>query len=146
VFQVLVSIQGLVLVREPWYLEPGFEKQRGTAEAALASDLYSERTYVLARGFIRRALEGPRFSGGLAEPLAHYYFGPAKRLQLVVDQARDVVRRSDAEPTPEASEREREREKAGGIVQLTKGSLIPLKRTLANLERLLEAGKPAWSS
>lgn len=30
--QVLVSIQGLVLVKEPWFCEPAYEKLRGTEE------------------------------------------------------------------------------------------------------------------
>jgi len=32
ILQVLISIQGLVLVEEPFYNEPGFEKQIGTED------------------------------------------------------------------------------------------------------------------
>ena len=40
ILQVLISIQGLVLVEEPFYNEPGFEKQIGTEDGrgALAID------------------------------------------------------------------------------------------------------------
>lgn len=36
----LVSIQGLVLVREPYFCEPSFERMRGTEEGTLNSRLY----------------------------------------------------------------------------------------------------------
>lgn len=35
--QMCVSIQGLVLIREPYFNEPGFEKMRGTEEATINS-------------------------------------------------------------------------------------------------------------
>lgn len=33
--QAFVSIQGLVLVKEPWFCEPAFDKLRGTEEGAI---------------------------------------------------------------------------------------------------------------
>lgn len=38
--QIFVSIQGLVLVREPYFTEPAFEKLRGTKEARVSSRQY----------------------------------------------------------------------------------------------------------
>ena len=32
ILQALVSIQGLVLVKEPWFCEPAYDKLRGTEE------------------------------------------------------------------------------------------------------------------
>ncbi|XP_041363558.1 (E3-independent) E2 ubiquitin-conjugating enzyme UBE2O-like [Gigantopelta aegis] len=40
--QVLISIQGLILVSEPYYNEAGYEKQRGTTQAAENSRMYNE--------------------------------------------------------------------------------------------------------
>lgn len=34
-FQVFLSIQGLVLVKEPWFCEPAYEKLRGTVEGTV---------------------------------------------------------------------------------------------------------------
>ncbi|KAJ2957771.1 hypothetical protein NUW54_g14576 [Trametes sanguinea] len=48
--QALVSIQGLVLVKEPWFCEPAYEKLRGTEDGIVNSRLYSEKAYVLSRG------------------------------------------------------------------------------------------------
>ncbi len=40
--QVLVSIQSLILVAEPWFNEPGYERTRGTPEGDAASSGYNE--------------------------------------------------------------------------------------------------------
>mmetsp|Transcript_24586 Transcript_24586/g.79460 ORF Transcript_24586/g.79460 Transcript_24586/m.79460 type:complete len:1163 (+) Transcript_24586:1348-4836(+) len=39
--QILLSIVAEILVRDPWYNEPGREGQRGTREAGVASDLFN---------------------------------------------------------------------------------------------------------
>lgn len=47
ILQVLVSIQGLVLVSEPYYNEAGYEKQMGTLEGRHNSKQYNESTLLL---------------------------------------------------------------------------------------------------
>jgi len=48
ILQLIVSIQGLLLgTPEPYYLEAGYEKQRGTAHGARSSRLYNESAYLL---------------------------------------------------------------------------------------------------
>jgi ubiquitin-conjugating enzyme E2 O len=44
--QVLVSIQGLILNKEPYYNEPGFEKLRGDREGEENSKKYNEMAVV----------------------------------------------------------------------------------------------------
>ncbi|GAB1603350.1 (E3-independent) E2 ubiquitin-conjugating enzyme UBE2O-like [Argonauta hians] len=44
--QVLVSIQGLILVCEPYYNEAGYEKQRGTQQGVENSRMYNEMAIV----------------------------------------------------------------------------------------------------
>lgn len=46
--QLLVSLQGLVLVDKPYYNEPGNEKHSGTAEGELQARLYNENARLLA--------------------------------------------------------------------------------------------------
>ncbi|KAF7505130.1 hypothetical protein GJ744_001196 [Endocarpon pusillum] len=59
--QVLLSLMGLVLVKRPFYNEAGFEGYEGEGAYQVESLLYSEKAYVLARGFVRFALvEGVR--------------------------------------------------------------------------------------
>lgn len=45
--QVIMSLQALVLVEEPYYNEPGYEKLKGTAEGSRNSRLYSENAFIL---------------------------------------------------------------------------------------------------
>lgn len=43
--QVLVSIQSLILVGEPYFNEPGFERSRGTPAATHSSKEYNSNIY-----------------------------------------------------------------------------------------------------
>lgn len=45
IFQVLVSIQSLILVGEPYFNEPGFERSRGTPAATHSSKEYNSNIY-----------------------------------------------------------------------------------------------------
>ncbi|KAL4268073.1 UBC core domain-containing protein [Pleurotus pulmonarius] len=125
--QAFVSIQGLVLVKEPWYCEPGFEKMRGTDDATMNSRLYSEKAYVLTRAFVRRALETP--PGGLESELRWMYFD-CGRLKKVILQARSHINVSQAHG---------EQDPLAAIPRLTTGGIILLERTLSKLEALQEA-------
>ena len=40
--QVLMSIQALILVEEPYYNEPGYEEMRGTPEGDREVELYNK--------------------------------------------------------------------------------------------------------
>ena len=48
--QVLVSIQGLVLVHDPWFNEPGYEAQRGSPSGKASSEKYNKQI----RGYTMR--------------------------------------------------------------------------------------------
>lgn len=47
-WQVLVSVQGLVLVPLPYFNEAGYEKQRGTAEGERNALVYNESAFLLS--------------------------------------------------------------------------------------------------
>jgi len=69
--QVVVSVQGLVLVPEPYYNEAGYEKQAGTDEGAKNSRLYSESAFLLCARTARALLARPPAGfGGLVR--SHY--------------------------------------------------------------------------
>ena len=58
--QLLVSIQGLILVREPYYNEAGYERQRGTQEGAENSRTYNEMAVLkLVQSMTRLVLNPP---------------------------------------------------------------------------------------
>lgn len=45
--QVVVSIQGLILVPKPYFNEAGFEKQSGSQEGEQNAVLYNEQAFLL---------------------------------------------------------------------------------------------------
>ncbi|KAI0319861.1 hypothetical protein OF83DRAFT_1275465 [Amylostereum chailletii] len=134
--QALVSIQGLVLVKEPWFCEPAYDKLRGTEEGIVNSRLYNEKAYVLSRGFVRRALEIPL--GSLETEITWLYHKKGK-LAKVLQDARALIEKSRASHASAGSTvPEEDRERA--IPRLTGGGIITLERTLAKLEALTKAG------
>ncbi|KAI0751129.1 hypothetical protein C8Q80DRAFT_1155693 [Daedaleopsis nitida] len=137
--QALVSIQGLVLVKEPWFCEPAYEKLRGTEDGIVNSRLYSEKAYVLSRGFVRRALEIPL--GGLESELSWFYYTNGK-LKKVLDDARALIEKSRTSKENAATEADREL----AVPRLSGGGIITLDRVLAKLQGLLDARRSSESS
>ncbi|KDQ63442.1 hypothetical protein JAAARDRAFT_169262 [Jaapia argillacea MUCL 33604] len=132
--QVLVSIQALVLVKEPWFCEPAYEKLRGTEEGIVNSRLYSEKAFVLSRGFVRRALEIPL---GSLESEIHWLYYKSDRLAKVLQDSRALIAKSKAMPEDALVDGEL------AVPRLTAGGIIMLERTLHKLQALLDAHIPA---
>ncbi|KAG5653348.1 hypothetical protein H0H81_000970 [Sphagnurus paluster] len=128
--QAFVSIQGLVLVKEPWFCEPAYDKLRGTEEGIVNSRLYNEKAYVLSRAFIRRALEFPL--GGLDHEVKWLYY-ENRRLEKVLRDARGLVEKSRA--APESKETDQDL----AVPRLTVGGIITLERTLNKLQVLFDS-------
>jgi ubiquitin-conjugating enzyme E2 O len=58
--QVVLSIQGLILgVKEPYYLEAGYDKHRGTPEGEANSLVYNERSFLLSVQQMKKLIEHP---------------------------------------------------------------------------------------
>ncbi|KAG5647587.1 hypothetical protein DXG03_008940 [Asterophora parasitica] len=127
--QAFVSIQGLVLVKEPWFCEPAYDKLRGTEEGIVNSRLYNEKAYVLSRAFVRRALEIPL--GGLEDEVKWLYY-QNRRLEKVLRDARALVEKS----LPSSSSDENLNDRDLAVPRLTAGGIITLERTLNRLQIL----------
>jgi len=145
--QAFVSIQGLVLVKEPWFCEPAFDKLRGTEEGTINrraclpwffflqltcfdySRLYNEKAFVLSRGFVRRSLEIPL--GGLEKEIEWLYYTNGG-LQKVLRDSRRLIEVSKAQPdvSPEDADL--------AVPRLTEGGIITLERTLQKLQALYD--------
>ncbi|KAF2429415.1 hypothetical protein EJ08DRAFT_688371 [Tothia fuscella] len=129
ILQVLVSIMGLVLVKEPYYNEAGFEVRAGLADAAVPSQLYSERTYFRSRGFITHALTNE--IGGFADVIQWVYVseeGEAPRLlDKAVEAAREIL---------EKGMEGRGVVGRGGLSRMSKGALVMLGREVKALEEV----------
>ncbi|KAI5821494.1 hypothetical protein BZA77DRAFT_289264 [Pyronema omphalodes] len=147
ILQLLVSLMGLVLVREPWYNEAGYNIYEGSEQVALNSQLYSERAYILARGFVKHVLQTP--VQGFESVIEWLYLPPgcgtvkheedgeelgpgSSLLNEVVMSAKEVVRRSEGSTVLTAEET------TNGIGKVSKGALALLKRHLSVLEAILE--------
>ena len=96
----------------------------------VVSRLYSEKAYVLSRGFVRRALEIPL--GGLEKELHWFYYTKGK-LAKVLNDARALIEKSKS--TKEETEADREL----AVPRLTGGGIIALERTLTKLQTLLDS-------
>ncbi|KAI5797793.1 hypothetical protein EDC01DRAFT_651340 [Geopyxis carbonaria] len=145
VLQLLVSLMGLVLVREPWYNEAGFNVYEGSKEASLSSQLYSEKAFILARGFVEHALRYkiPGFEDVIDwlyiasnddNSESTFQSGP-QLLKAVVTKAREVISRSESKEIITVNDT------ADGVGRVSQGALVLLRRNLRNLEAILEAKK-----
>ncbi|KAF9359745.1 hypothetical protein BGX26_011518 [Mortierella sp. AD094] len=93
ILQLLISLQGLVLVPEPYYNEAGFEKFIGTQEAARNSELYNEKVYLLSLRTIQTILNNP--PAPFQNEVRHFYFSQGKLEQTVIEGL-ELVARSEA--------------------------------------------------
>jgi ubiquitin-conjugating enzyme E2 O len=115
-----------------WFCEPAYEKLRNTQEGLVNSRLYSEKAYVLSRGFVRRALEIPL--QGLESEISWLYYEQG-RLQTVIRAARALIDNSGASEADDEQAVASDR----AVPRLTAGGALMLSRTLVKLELLLEA-------
>ncbi|KAK8195849.1 hypothetical protein M8818_007000 [Zalaria obscura] len=137
ILQLLVSILGLVLVKEPYFNEAGYEPLQTLSSSRLASTVYTERTYLRARAFLLYAVSGlwhiPTLTPGLngvIDVLQWLYrteTGPML-LKKAVESGNAIVSISES---TEAREDQRD-----GLRLVSKGACLPLKRVLARLEGL----------
>lgn len=126
--QVLVSIMGLVLVKDPYYNEAGYDVHRQAQETRPSSALYTERSYFRTRAFIVHALT--KDVAPFAEELRYLYrsgSGDAPRLlDKAIEAAKAVLGRS-------AQDDGQERD---GLRRISLGATVMLKREVDKLEEL----------
>lgn len=143
VLQVLVSLLGLVLVREPYFNEAGYEHLAGLESSRLPSALYNERTYLRARAFILHALRSstpqgvsPAGTEGVVDVISWLYIakGGPQLLAKAVNALASILDRSEG-----VADVQRD-----GLNAVTKGACVPLRRMLSALRALDQArGSPA---
>jgi ubiquitin-conjugating enzyme E2 O len=127
ILQVLVSILGLVLVREPYYNEAGYESRVGSEDAKVPSQLYSERTYFRSRAFITHALRnGVEGFDDLLKWLYHSQETSAPQLlEKSIDAARELIEAGEGGVDIRA-----------GLKKMSRGAIIMLERQLRDLEQV----------
>lgn len=132
--QVVVSLLGLVLVREPYYNEAGYEVLVGHEASKRSSTLYSERVYTRAKGFLITALTNLDSTSGLKglEDVIRWTYldhGGPKLLDEMIREVEKVLERSDGT------------QEADGLNIMSKGACIPLRRVLERLHGLAAASQ-----
>ncbi|GAA6046874.1 hypothetical protein JCM3770_005687 [Rhodotorula araucariae] len=149
ILQVFISIQGLIMVENPYFTEPGFEKQIGTPEGTAASELYNERTLVLTRAFVKRACEYPPTS--FSREIAAYFFDglpgtSGGALAAIIEQSNKLLAESEAWLAAHEGDADGDEHKPpqSAVVPsqrvLTEGAGLSLRRTVKALEELVKRG------
>jgi ubiquitin-protein ligase len=131
--QVFISLQALVLVREPFYNEAGFEALKEAGGDPAPSGMYSERAYLLSRMHVLSLLErsgvvpssAPPDVTEFTEELRWYYLSECDGLSQVIQRADSLVNEGIKEEEFCISTISK-----GGRVLLNK-SLVPLKQILS---------------
>lgn len=78
--RVLLSLQGLVFVEEPYYNEAGYSRQRGTEEGGMNSRMYNESAFLLCMRHIIYSLRVGGVPEDCADVAALHYGRVGKRI------------------------------------------------------------------
>jgi ubiquitin-conjugating enzyme E2 O len=137
VLRVLLSLQAMVFVEEPYYNEAGYEKQMGTSAGETNSRLYNESTFLLSTRHLISTLRPGGAPQDFLEFVRWHYtlLGHAilKRCeQLLGDGARSAVAAGSAETSGSSTAPRRQISQAGG-------SSVGFKRSLGNLVPKLQS-------
>lgn len=135
--QVIVSLLGLVLVREPYFNEAGYEPLAGLESSRRPSVLYNERTFLRSCGFLISAVAAVKQDPPSTLPGLHALHdeirwlytdarGP-KLLTTALSKVEKVLQNSDKE----------EKVEPDGAAVMSKGACIPLRRVLDRLRSLM---------
>ncbi|UZJ51118.1 hypothetical protein CBS101457_000438 [Exobasidium rhododendri] len=125
--QILVSVKALVLVVEPYFTEPGYERLMYTEAGRRNSQLYSERAFVLSRRFILHAIK-TGVEGFQEELQATYYRGG--RLTHSIEKIQELI---------DLQEAGREESSENTLLKITKGGKALLLQIMSQLQVLQRA-------
>ncbi|KAJ9610811.1 hypothetical protein H2200_005588 [Cladophialophora chaetospira] len=147
ILQLLVSLQGLVFVNKPFYNEAGFEGLENDPAYRREAEQYSEKAFVMARGFVKYALLRP--PGGLEDILAWLYLphDPSRPdmslLAMIIKQGELLLERSDkARAAQDESLLDAAGEKGDAtkvfLKPLSRGASVMLQRSVKELQAQLD--------
>ncbi len=147
ILQLLVSLQGLVFVNKPFYNEAGFEGYENDRAYTRESEQYSEKAFVMARGFVKYALLRP--PGGLEDILAWLFLphDPSQPqhslLATVIKKGKLLLEKSEeARAAQDDSLLDAAGEKGDDtkvfLKPLSRGASVMLKRSIGELQAQLD--------
>ena len=145
ILQILVSLQGLVLVQKPFYNEAGFEEAEKEGGYKNESAQYSEKAFVMARSFVNHALQLPPV--GVGDVLAWLYLphdGRDGLVHTIVARGSRIIarcedaRKSDPDTVVDGEGKESDTTKAF-LRPLSRGAVVMLKRVTGQMKAAIEA-------
>lgn len=146
ILQLLISLQGLVFVKKPFYNEAGFEGYENDRAYTRESEQYSEKAFVMARAFVKYALFRP--PGGLEDILSWLYLphDPTKPMNsllgTIIERGNLLLRKSEeAKSANDDSlvDSKGEKDDATNVFlkPLSRGAAVMLKRSIVELQTQL---------
>lgn len=147
ILQLLISLQGLVFVKKPFYNEAGFEGYENDRAYTRESEQYSEKAFVMARTFVKYALIRP--PGGLEDVLSWLYLphDPTKPMNsllgTIIERGNLLLKKSEeAKSTNDESLVDAKGEKDDAtkvfLKPLSRGAAVMLKRSIVELQTQLD--------
>jgi ubiquitin-conjugating enzyme E2 O len=128
-YQVLLSIQSLVLVKEPYYNEAGYDVLVGSDEAVVPSRQYSEWVYFNSREYIRHMMD---YNYEPFNEVADWLYksndpDAPKLLPRSIEAIKDILGFEG-----------RKQQLRGSLMSVSKGALPRFRRSLAMLQTLAD--------
>lgn len=132
--QLFVSIQGLILVREPYFNEAGYMNQRGTPEGLENSRLYNEMAVVKLVQSMNQMLANPpeAFASEIRDHIKITSGAFTSRLKEWIRISEDFT----ADPS-DLKKEEAARKSDFPLLPASKGFCLSLKKALADFEKTL---------
>lgn len=128
--RVLLSLQALVFVEDPYYNEAGYSKQRGTQEGRHNSRMYNESAFLLCLRYVIQTLKKGGVPEDCAEVAAAHYRSAGPR---ILERCRQLTQSEDAMLTPANS-----RSGEGGRQDQKPYSSAGFRKSLAQLMQPLQ--------
>lgn len=143
ILQILVSLQGLVFVKNPFYNEAGFEGYEDDERYIHEAEQYNEKAFVMARRFTKNALVRP--PRAMTDVLAWLYLPhhPDKPgeslLGTIISQGKLLIERSESararnDESLLDSQGEKDDMTKVFLRPLSRGGIVMLKRTIEELQ------------
>merc|ERR1719336_3385284 len=130
--QLLVSIQGLILVAEPYFNEAGYERQKGTQQGLENSRMYNETVLLKLTQSMNKIAKDPppTFAQEVGDHMAQRGRGYVQRLEGWIE--------ASANQTTEEAKKATEEEAPFPLLPASKGFCISLKKAIQSLKATLE--------
>ncbi|CUF41050.1 ubiquitin-conjugating enzyme E2-like protein, putative [Bodo saltans] len=149
VMQILLSLQSLVLVKEPYYNEAGYDEYRGTPMGRIHSKTYNENLALLRIQHLIAMAESPPPDWVFA--FRQYFLSTAPRIAARLSRLADQQEAAKLAPKNEDSSSAMtngdEGISADGLVlPLSKGFIHSLRRHIELLNECIVASEKKWKA